>query len=587
MQFLFRRTHHILNKLLPERSEYVLILRKSPIQRILYRAFVQYAQSEIHLSGTSVFNPLKAFAACTKIWNHPDILYETLKKKHKEAAEAGKMSANSGLMNQLESRQRSNAAAPTMANSSSSDCKKPPTLEQIVLSFCSKNGTSKVNTLDKNESHHVPPSSPLCGETFASNNHPYSASLSSDFNTVEHCRLNMNPCCSSATSDQLPYTKARLDTKKVKVTAESTFEELDNGLKYDWAEVTMRHYVPGIVENGCKMAVAISLIKASTSVGDKMLLFSQSVMTLDLIEWYLENKSKLVLPRAVVNWKKQENYIRFDGSTPATERERLITRFNEDPNVMLFLITTRAGSLGINLTSANRVIIFDASWNPCHDAQAVCRIYRYGQTKPTYIYRLIVDNCMERAIFNRQIAKNGLQLRVVDDQQIDANVTTKEMEQLLVYDEALDVSSSSLDVSSWNLKDCVLWIAVHENRNFFVEEPLPHESLILEREEGLSEAEKVEAKMLYDREKQLYNGEMNVTDFSSGHYANVLSLSNEQYRSRQTWPILPFSHDPPPLRSTPFPMEIEKERDKGNLFQAITATSGQHPMVMAIKPDKT
>uniref|UniRef100_A0A3P9HEU3 DNA excision repair protein ERCC-6-like n=1 Tax=Oryzias latipes TaxID=8090 RepID=A0A3P9HEU3_ORYLA len=101
--------------------------------------------------------------------------------------------------------------------------------------------------------------------------------------------------------------------------------------------------------------------------------------------------------------------LRLDGTiTQITERERLISLFQKDRSYSVFLLTTQVGGVGITLTAANRVVIYDPSWNPATDAQAVDRAYRIGQTENVVIYRLITCGTVEEKIYRRQVFKDSL-----------------------------------------------------------------------------------------------------------------------------------------------------------------------------------
>lgn len=157
------------------------------------------------------------------------------------------------------------------------------------------------------------------------------------------------------------------------------------------------------VEHSGKLMLLLSLLQECDLIGDKLLVFSQSLYSLDVIENFLQlidsntqnpdENSKLCSYTG--SWSLGLDYFRLDGSTNIENRNNACKSFNrpDNPRARLFLISTRAGGLGINLVAANRVIIFDVSWNPSHDIQSIFRIYRFGQNKPCYVYRFIALVC--------------------------------------------------------------------------------------------------------------------------------------------------------------------------------------------------
>ncbi|KAH9706874.1 protein CHROMATIN REMODELING 20 [Citrus sinensis] len=207
----------------------------------------------------------------------------------------------------------------------------------------------------------------------------------------------------------------------------------DGFFQKDWWNDLLHDHTYKELDYSGKMVLLLDILTMCSNMGDKSLVFSQSIPTLDLIEFYL---SKLPRPgKQGKLWKKGKDWYRLDGRTESSERQKLVERFNEPLNkrVKCTLISTRAGSLGINLHSANRVIIVDGSWNPTYDLQAIYRAWRYGQRKPVFAYRLMAHGTMEEKIYKRQVTKEGLAARVVDRQQVHRTISKEEMLHLFEF----------------------------------------------------------------------------------------------------------------------------------------------------------
>ncbi|XP_028163284.1 uncharacterized protein LOC114354895 isoform X2 [Ostrinia furnacalis] len=177
-----------------------------------------------------------------------------------------------------------------------------------------------------------------------------------------------------------------------------------------------------------KFVAVFRILEESIALQDKVLIFSTSLFTMDVLEYFLKKINK---------WSLGQEYYRLDGSVPAEVRQKWCREFNAEHNhkTKLFLISTRAGSLGLNMTAANRVIILDTSWNPAHDIQSIFRVYRFGQKKDCYIYRLVAMGTMEQKIYERSVTKQAVACRVVDEQLIDRHYNMAELTELYKYDE--------------------------------------------------------------------------------------------------------------------------------------------------------
>ncbi|XP_063869839.1 DNA repair and recombination protein RAD54B-like isoform X1 [Scylla paramamosain] len=168
-----------------------------------------------------------------------------------------------------------------------------------------------------------------------------------------------------------------------------------------------------------KLAVVSCMLWALREVGqEKIVLVSNYTTTLDML--------------ASLCVRYNYPYLRLDGSTPSAKRQKLVDSFNSKCSTdFVFLLSAKAGGVGLNLVGASRILLYDIDWNPATDLQAMARVWRDGQHRKVHIYRLLVTGTLDEKMYQRQVRKQGLSGAVVDARDSErVHFSTEELKDL-------------------------------------------------------------------------------------------------------------------------------------------------------------
>lgn len=173
-----------------------------------------------------------------------------------------------------------------------------------------------------------------------------------------------------------------------------------------WHEARMRLSIQfpdkRLLQYDCgKLQALDKLLRKLQDGGHRALIFTQMTKVLDILEQFLNIHG--------------HKYLRLDGATKVEQRQILTDRFNHDPRILCFILSTRSGGLGINLTGADTVIFYDQDWNPAMDKQCQDRCHRIGQTRDVHIYRLVSEHTIEANILRKANQKQMLDDVVIQE----------------------------------------------------------------------------------------------------------------------------------------------------------------------------
>ncbi|XP_071980191.1 transcriptional regulator ATRX isoform X2 [Engystomops pustulosus] len=493
-----RRDYTALTKFLPPKHEYVLSVRLTPLQCKLYRYYLDNIAGggggvggegggARGKSGTKLFQD---FQVLSRIWTHPWCLQlDYISKENKGYFDEDSMEefiasdsdeSSMSLSSEEESTSKKKSKAKTKKQSSSSGEESDNDVEVIkVWNSRSRGGNGK-----------------------------------------------------DSKGEEVSNTSAAVKVEENKATSSTP-----GSPAADWYKDFVTDADAEMMEHSGKITVLFEILRMAEELGEKVLVFSQSLISLDLIEDFLElasvdrttedAESKPVVYKGDGKWFRNIDYYRLDGSTSAQTRKKWAEEFNDVTNVRgrLFLISTKAGSLGINLVAANRVIIFDASWNPSYDVQSIFRVYRFGQTKAVFVYRFLAQGTMEEKIYDRQVTKQSLSFRVIDQQQIERHFTMNELTELYTFEPDLIDDPNTEKKKKREIpklpKDTVLAELLQIRKEQIVTYH-EHDSLLDHKEEeALTEEERKAAWDEYEAEKKGLTSRFNMGAATGINYSQI------------------------------------------------------------------
>ncbi|CCD26512.1 chromatin-remodeling ATPase INO80 NDAI_0H03390 [Naumovozyma dairenensis CBS 421] len=222
-----------------------------------------------------------------------------------------------------------------------------------------------------------------------------------------------NPTIAQALSEIPPITQYRMHVKKhIPIESFPSSDFYPQSLNKFFTSTISMPSMDRFITESAKLKKLDELLVQLKKEDHRVLIYFQMTKMMDLMEEYLTYR--------------QYSHIRLDGSSKLEDRRDLVHDWQTKPEIFVFLLSTRAGGLGINLTAADTVIFYDSDWNPTIDSQAMDRAHRLGQTRQVTVYRLLVRGTIEERMRDRAKQKEQVQQVVMEGKTQDNNVKTIE-----------------------------------------------------------------------------------------------------------------------------------------------------------------